>query len=329
MSWFDQFATEGSTHEDDGRPPDAEEVFVPPPRYGDQGEPIASTSSPPVVRNDIGPTGGGTTGPIPWAQVYEGLPPGPASLPEVVKRLQALGYDARIDTRGRSGTRGLSDDKLVVNGTGYDTIKGVDGDSPEWLTNPLSYSLDGGGSKAGAGAGGGDGLNLPYAVGASFAPWKEDFRARTPEQIRDDPAYQFQLAEGTRAITNNAAARGTLRTGGTLKGLTRFGQGLADTYDQKFYNRDMGEYGLRRENFMLNQDRPWGKFIDFANLGSAGFTTGSGSQYASSASDLMTGAANARGAAGVAGANAYNNFFAGLGDLAVYGGGVYDNRPRA
>jgi hypothetical protein len=42
------------------------------------------------------------------------------------------------------------------------------------------------------------------------------------------PGYQFAKAEGINAIQKSAAARGTLLTGGTLRGITRFATGLAD-----------------------------------------------------------------------------------------------------
>jgi hypothetical protein len=41
--------------------------------------------------------------------------------------------------------------------------------------------------------------------------------------------YNFLLDSGSRAITNNAAARGLLNSGSTLKALNQFGQNLAST----------------------------------------------------------------------------------------------------
>ncbi len=103
--------------------------------------------------------------------------------------------------------------------------------------------------------------------GSFLTPFTEQFKARDPNQIAQDPAYQFQLAQGLRGIQSGAAAKGTLLTGGTLKALDSYGQGLASTYDDKFYSRDMGEYNLRKTNFQDNQDRPFNKLVGASNLG--------------------------------------------------------------
>ena len=46
---------------------------------------------------------------------------------------------------------------------------------------------------------------------------------------RDSTGYNFQLGEGQRAITTNAAARGLLNSGGYAKAITKYGQNLAAT----------------------------------------------------------------------------------------------------
>lgn len=53
------------------------------------------------------------------------------------------------------------------------------------------------------------------------------------------PGYDFRMGEGLRAVEGSAAARGLLQSGGTLKGINRFAQGLAaDDFNQQF-NRQM------------------------------------------------------------------------------------------
>lgn len=46
-------------------------------------------------------------------------------------------------------------------------------------------------------------------------------------KYEESPAYKFQLSEGMNAIETSAAARGDLLSGATMKGLQRYGQGLA------------------------------------------------------------------------------------------------------
>ena len=53
----------------------------------------------------------------------------------------------------------------------------------------------------------------------------------------NSPAFDAQLAAGTKAINQSAAARGSLNSGATLKALQGYGQDL--------YNQDYGNYLAR------------------------------------------------------------------------------------
>jgi hypothetical protein len=57
------------------------------------------------------------------------------------------------------------------------------------------------------------------------------------EQFQADPGYGFRLKEGLRALENSAAARGGLLSGNAMRGITRFGQGLASEEFDKAFNR--------------------------------------------------------------------------------------------
>lgn len=49
------------------------------------------------------------------------------------------------------------------------------------------------------------------------------------------PGYEFRFDEGRRAVEGSAASKGLLLSGGNLKDLTRFGQGVAaDDFNQQF-----------------------------------------------------------------------------------------------
>lgn len=57
------------------------------------------------------------------------------------------------------------------------------------------------------------------------------------------PGYQFRFGEGQRAVESGGAAKGLLMSGGTLKDLVRFGQGVAaDDFNDQF-NRQMAIAG--------------------------------------------------------------------------------------
>ena len=54
-----------------------------------------------------------------------------------------------------------------------------------------------------------------------------------PDQLDSDKGFQFRLKQGQQAIERSAAARGTLVSGGTLKGISDYSQELASTEDRK------------------------------------------------------------------------------------------------
>lgn len=61
---------------------------------------------------------------------------------------------------------------------------------------------------------------------------------RSPTDIiRETPGYEFRRSEGLRNIQRNAAARGILGSGGTLKALQRYGDGLASSEYDAYANR--------------------------------------------------------------------------------------------
>lgn len=83
---------------------------------------------------------------------------------------------------------------------------------------------------------------------ADFAPWREAGGSAIQQgyamlqpgyDYTASPSYQFQLGEGNRAIQNSAASKGMLMSGGTLKDIARFTQGLASSDFNDSFNRMM------------------------------------------------------------------------------------------
>lgn len=91
----------------------------------------------------------------------------------------------------------------------------------------------------------GGGVNLGFdpssksitADGVSLLSRRDDFRGPTADTFQADPGYDFRAKEGMRAFTNAKSAQGLLRTGGTLKGLIDYGQGLASQEFGNVWNR--------------------------------------------------------------------------------------------
>ena len=64
------------------------------------------------------------------------------------------------------------------------------------------------------------------------------------EKLRATPGYQFQQEEGLQALERGAAASGRLNSGATMKGITKYSQGLADSTYENYMNRLYSLAGL-------------------------------------------------------------------------------------
>jgi hypothetical protein len=137
--------------------------------------------------------------------------------------------------------------------------------------------------------------------------------------LETSPGYQFRLGEGLKALERSAAARGTLLTGGTAKGLQRYAQDYAS-----------GEYGTRVNQLANLAELGYGAAGQQAGLGSS-YAGQAGSLLGSQATnigDLYTQQGNAAAAGTVGSANAWQqplNFGTNLAQMyflsRLYGGG--------
>ena len=119
----------------------------------------------------------------------------------------------------------------------------------------------------------------------------------TPEMFAKgkDPGYQFRLDEGMKGLERSAAARGGLLSGGTLRGIQRYGQDMASQEYTNAFNRYQAE-----RTGTLNP------FQSMAGQGqsSANTLTNLGSNYSNQAGEAYMGAGNARASGYVGQANA-------------------------
>ena len=121
----------------------------------------------------------------------------------------------------------------------------------------------------------------------------------TPEMFAkgQDPGYQFRLKEGMQGLERSAAARGGLLSGGTLKGIQRYGQDMASQEYQNAFNRYQAERA--------------GTLNPLQSLAGVGQSTANtlgtmGMNYANQVGELYQGGANARASGYVGSANAIN-----------------------
>jgi len=132
------------------------------------------------------------------------------------------------------------------------------------------------------------------------------------ESLANDPGYQFRMAEGQKALERSAAARGGLNSGGFMKSLTRYGQGVAS------------------DEFMRAQARSNDRFNRLASIAGVGQLAAQnigamGGQTAANVGSLYGAIGNANAAAAMGQGNAIASGFQAGGNLLgmgyAYGGG--------
>lgn len=126
----------------------------------------------------------------------------------------------------------------------------------------------------------------------------------TMQDFQEDPGYQFDLSQGQQAIQRSAAASGGLMSGGTLKSINNYSQGMASNEYQNAYNR-----------FTQNQTNQFNRLASIAGTGQTanGQVVQAGTNMADQVGQNTMGAANAKGAAQIAGANAFGSTLSSLG----------------
>lgn len=133
---------------------------------------------------------------------------------------------------------------------------------------------------------------------------------------QQSPDYQFQLSEGSKAVTQNKAVSGLLESGSALKALTSYAQNLANGdytgwrgYVTGQYNTDR-DYGLKE--YTSNRDYATNRYDSYIQ-GLSGFAN-TGFNAQTQRNTAATGYANAlaSSAQGQGQANAYNAAYKGV-----------------
>jgi hypothetical protein len=108
---------------------------------------------------------------------------------------------------------------------------------------------------------------------------------------------------GTDALERSAASRGTLLTGGLLKGLDRYAQDYASNEYGNVYNRAKDQYSTAYNIFNNNQGNLFNRLGSLANIGENA-AAGTGSLY----QDV----GNSQAAGTVGSGNAWSNTIGGI-----------------
>lgn len=125
---------------------------------------------------------------------------------------------------------------------------------------------------------------------------------KNPESFID-PGYNFRLQSGVNAINNNAATKGLLQSGDTLRELTQFGQDMGSQEYGNAFNRWLGEGQFRQGLTGIGQNAAT-QGGSLANQGAANVSQTSANMDAG-ASDRIWG-----------------DYFSGIGGMATKAGGA-------
>ena len=149
------------------------------------------------------------------------------------------------------------------------------------------------------------GQNALSQLNAGTAAGGDLMRSFTMADYEADPGYAFRQSEGMKALERSAAARGGALSGGAMRGLQRFGQGLASE-----------EYGNAFNRYQTNQTNRFNRLASIAGLGQASNTaTGqAGSNYANTIAGISQANATNQGNAILAAGNARASGYAGIGN---------------
>lgn len=130
-----------------------------------------------------------------------------------------------------------------------------------------------------------------------FGSLMRDF---TLDDFEKEPGYDFRLSEGEKGVNRAMSARGAFDSGAALKALTRFNQDYAS-----------GEYGNAYNRYRLNRGDQFNRLASITGIGQTAVNQlgVQGANTANQMSDIFQGAGNARGAAAIAGGNAWADAF--------------------
>lgn len=111
-------------------------------------------------------------------------------------------------------------------------------------------------------------LSQAMAPGGALAQnWNQQFQAPTAAEAAATPGYQFALQQGLNAVQSGAAAQGNLLSGGTMKALNNYAQGMASTNYQQVYNNAFNQYLQNYGQFQQNQANQYNRLMGLTGIG--------------------------------------------------------------
>jgi hypothetical protein len=109
------------------------------------------------------------------------------------------------------------------------------------------------------------------------------FEAPSYEDAINDPGYRFRAQAGSDAMERSAAARGTLRTGGTLKDLAEWNQNFATQEYRGVFDRELQGYD---RNYRASYDEYAPRLAQWHSQGAADLAAWQARSGASQAAEM-------------------------------------------
>lgn len=139
------------------------------------------------------------------------------------------------------------------------------------------------------------------------------FTLPTLQQAEQTPGYQFNLEQGNKGILQGAAASGGAFSGGTLKALAGYDQGLASTT----YQQQVGNALTQYQALLTGQQQGYNQIANVASLGENAAANAGNAGVASTAQigNTLSNIGATQAAGTVAGANAISGGINGVANV--------------
>lgn len=168
----------------------------------------------------------------------------------------------------------------------------------------------------------------------TFGPGSiKPFAAPTAAEAAATPGYQFTLAQGNRGVSAAASAGGRSLSGGTLKAIGQYDEGLASTTYGDTFNRALSTYQAQ----LAGQSQAYNQLAGVAGTGQTAVQgiNQTGTATAANVGNLMTGIGNAQASGIIGSANAIGGGIGGATNSisqallyqSLFGGGYNPNAP--
>lgn len=148
-------------------------------------------------------------------------------------------------------------------------------------------------------------LGSLYGINPDGTTGNSALQSQAMSNFTNTPDYQFAYNQGLQAVDRSMAAKGLLGSGGALKGVTEFGQGLASQQFGNYYNRLLSLSQLGQSAASGTAANTLASANSIANtLGNIGTAQASGTVGSTNA---LTSALGNIGTYGALGASSYGN----------------------